>query len=61
MSYLDLGVVVVHDVVVVVALLLVHLQKTGHLLSGQLLPLVARRLVVHHLVQLRQRLGVVLV
>jgi hypothetical protein len=60
-SYLDLGVVVVHHVVVGVALLLVDLQEVGHLLSRQLLTLVAGGLVVHHLVQLRQGLGVVLV
>mgnify|MGYP006897451952 CR=1 FL=1 len=58
---LYLRVVVVHYVVVDVPLLLVDLQEVGHLLRRQFLPLVAGRLVVHHLVQLRQRLRVVLV
>ena len=59
---LDLGVVVVHDVVVHVALLLlVDLEELGYLFRRELLALAAGRLVVHHLVQLRQGLGVVLV
>lgn len=31
--YLDLGVIIVHDIVVVIALLLVDLEEVGHLLS----------------------------
>lgn len=60
-SYLDFGVVVVHDVVVVVALLLVDLEEVGDLFSGEFFSLVAGGFVVHHLVELGQRLRVVFV
>ena len=59
--YLDFGVIVVHDVVVVVALLLVDLEEVGHLLGCQLLPLIAGRFVVHHFVELGQSLRVVFI
>lgn len=61
MVYLDFGIVVVHDIVVGVSFFLVDFQEVRHLLSSQLLALVAGRFVVHHLVQLRKGLGVVLV
>lgn len=59
--YLDFGVIVVHDVVVGVAFLLVDFEEVGDLLGGQLFSLVAGGFVVHHLVELTQGLGVVLV
>lgn len=61
MSYLDFGVIVVHDIVVVISLLLVDLKEGSYLLSGELLALVTCGLVVHHLVELGQCLGVVFV
>ena len=59
--YLDFGVVVVHDIVVVVALLLVDLEEAGDLFSGQFFSLVGSGFVVHHLVELGKSLRVVLV
>jgi hypothetical protein len=57
----NFGIIVVHDVIINITLLLANFEEISHLLSGQLLTLVGRGFVVHHLVQLRQCFGVVLI
>ena len=59
--YLYFGIVVVHDIVIVVTLFFVDFEEVGDLLGGEFLSFVAGGFVVHHLVELGKSFRVVFI
>lgn len=61
-QFLNFSIIIVHDIIIdITFLFLIDFQEVGDLFGSQLLPFIARRLVVHHFVELGECLRVVLI